>query len=144
VEAFQEDGMKVSREERERMLETLRKYEFVAPEGGGALEFVGETPKVEEGLDLEEEGEGEREEEDVGVEEDKEGDDEEEGEEEEDEDEESVRRRKDLEMRMTGLDIENADFDEIWERLDPREREEFVRLAQELVKEESSTQLHDS
>jgi hypothetical protein len=139
VEAFQQDGMKVSGEERERMLETLRKYEFVAPEGGGALEFVGETPKVEEGLDLEVE-----EEDDVGSEEDEEGDDEEEGEDEEEEDEESVRRRKDLEMRMAGLDIENADFEEIWERLDPREREEFVRLAQELDEEESSTQLHDS
>ena len=143
MEAFEQDGMKVSREERERMLETLRKYEFVAPEGGGALEFVGETPTVEEGLDFEEE-EGERDEEDVGVEEDEEGDDEEEEEDEEEEDEESVRRRKDLEMRMAGLDIENADFDEIWGRLDPREREEFVRLAQELDEEESSTQLHDS
>ena len=136
--------MKVSREERERMLETLRKHEFVAPEGGGALEFVGETPKVEEGRDLEEEGERD-EEEDVGVEgDDEEGDDEEEEEDEEEEDEETVQRRKDLEMRMAGLDIENADFDEIWERLDPHEREEFVRLAQELDKEESSTQLQDS
>ena len=123
------------------MLETLRKYEFVAPEGGGALEFVGETPKIEEILDLEEGNVKRRDEEDG---EDVEEEEDEEEDEDEDEDEESVQRRKDLEMRMAGLDIENADFDEIWERLDTREREEFVRLAQELDKEESSTQLHDS
>src|SRR5271170_994262 len=105
-DGFQRDkaeGMKVSREEKEKMLETLREYEFVAPDGGGALEFVGETPKIEEELDLdEEEGEVEPGDENAGGDDD---DVEEAGDEEEEEDEESVRRRKDLEMRMAGLDI---------------------------------------
>jgi len=74
-----------------------------------------------------------------------EGTDEDEEEEESDEEEEEARRRrKDLEIRMTGLNIEEADFEEIWERLDPREREEFVLLAQELEKEENQgTKLQD-
>ena len=54
----------------------------------------------------------------------------------EDENEDTLRRRKDLEMRMAGVDIEDADFDEIWDRLDPREREEFVLLAQQLDQQE--------
>ena len=60
-----------------------------------------------------------------------------------DEDEETVQRRKDLAMRMEGLNIEEADFEEIWERLDAREREEFVRLAQELEKEDHTNPLLD-
>jgi len=122
------------------MLETLKKYDFVAPHDGGALEFVGEAPSIDdEGEFGDAEHVEERREDDENEDQ---GDHEEEVEDEEDEEDE--RRRKDLEMRMAGLDIENADFDEIWERLDAREREEFVRLAQELDKEESNTQLHDS
>jgi len=52
------------------------------------------------------------------------------------EDEENERRREDLQKRMAGLDIEDANFEEIWERLDSREREEFVKLAQELEERE--------
>lgn len=107
------------------MLETLKKYNFMAPEEGGALEFVGEASTIGGSLDDFDE-----------IEDDLEGL-ELEGDDEENEDEETMRRRKDLEMRMAGLNIEEADFDEIWERLDPREREEFVRLAQELEKEEN-------
>jgi hypothetical protein len=40
-------------------------------------------------------------------------------------------------MRMAGLNIEEADFEEIWERLDSREREEFVLMARELENEEN-------
>jgi hypothetical protein len=125
--------MKGAVEEREKMLETLRKYNFKVPEDGGALEFVGESLATGGDLDdfndmddlegLGQEGECE------GAEEDEEEDD-------DDEDEETIHQQKDLEMRMAGLDIEEADFEEIWERLDSREREEFVRLAQELEKEE--------
>ena len=137
--------MKVSKEERDRMLETLKQYDFVAPAGGGALEFVGETPHIEdvEG-EVDDVGDvGEKDEDGEGEEEGENEEDEEDGEDGE-EDEETEQRRKDLEVRMAGLDIENADFDDIWERLDTREREEFVRLAQELDKEESRAQLHDS
>ena len=130
--------MKISKEERERMLETLRKYEFTAPEDGGALEFMGETTKVDD-LDLPEgiveEHNGEEGDVDVDVDVDEDNDEEEK----EEEDEEIVQRRKDLEMRMAGLDVENAEFEEIWERLDSREREEFVRLALELDTQPNST-----
>ena len=133
-------GMKGSEEEKERMMDMLRKYDFKAPEDGGALEFVGD-PEAGIGEDFEP-GEGDDEDGDPLNRAVEEGTSE--GEESEEEDEEAVRRRKDLEMRMTGLDIEEADFEEIWERLDPREREEFVRLAQELEKEEDEgTKLPD-
>jgi hypothetical protein len=123
-------GIKGTDEEREKMLETLKKYNFRAPEEGGALEFVGEASAIGGSLDDFDEIEDEVE----GLE--VEGEDEYEDDEDEEE-EDTVRRRKDLEMRMAGLNIEEADFDEIWERLDPREREEFVRLAQELEMEEN-------
>jgi hypothetical protein len=123
-------GTKGADEEREKMLETLRKYNFKAPEDGGALEFVGEASATAGDLDdfddMDDLESLERDVEYEGAEED----------EEDDEDEEIVQRRKDLERRMAGLSIEEADFEEIWERLDAREREEFVRLAQELEKEE--------
>ena len=116
------------------MLETLRKYNFKAPEDGGALEFVGEASVTAGDLDdfddmddlesLEREVEYEDAEEDAKEDED------------DDEDEEVAQWRKDLERRMVGLSIEEADFEGIWERLNPREREEFVRLVQELEKEE--------
>jgi hypothetical protein len=123
-------GMKGTDEEREKMLETLRKYNFKAPEDGGALEFVGEASTTAGDLDDFDDMDDLEELEREGTSEDVEDDDD------DDEDEETVQRRKDLEMRMAGLNIEEADFEEIWERLDPREREEFVRLAQELEKEE--------
>ena len=129
------------------MEEVLRKYEFEAPEDGGALKFVGdpntiaevegdELEKVDEddAADTEEDEEDEDEDDAADTEEDEEDED-------EDEDEETVRRRKDLATRMEGLNIEEADFEEIWERLDAREREEFVRLAQELEKEDHTNPL---
>jgi HIT zinc finger len=124
-------GIKGTDEEREKMLETLKKYNFTAPEEGGALEFVGEASAM--GGSFEDFDEVEDDLEGLELEEVDERDDEDEDE----EDEETLRRRKDLETRMAGLNIEEAGFDEIWERLDPREREEFVRLAQELEKEEN-------
>lgn len=120
--------MKISEEEKRKMREVLKKYEFHAPEDGGSLEFVG-NPKSVVGRRYE----GDQEEVD--------GDDE--NEDDDDEDEEVIQRRKNLEMRMVGLNIEEADFEEIWERLDSREREEFVRLAQELEREENSTLTED-
>jgi hypothetical protein len=123
-------GMKGADEEREKMMEMLRKYNFKAPEDGGALEFVGEASATAGDLDdfddMDDLESLEREVVYEDVEED----------EDDDEDEEMVQRRKDLERRMAGLSIEEADFEELWERLDAREREEFVRLAQELEKEE--------
>lgn len=138
-------GMRGDEEEREQMREMLRRQGFDAPEQGGGLKIMGDPDIHVEGIDG---NEGhEEDDEDDGEAEDplKEGTDED-GEEEEsdEEDEETVRRRKDLEIRMTGLNIEEADFEEIWERLDPREREEFVHLAQELEKEEKlGTRLQD-
>ena len=102
----------------------MRKYEFEVPEDGGALKFVGDPNAITKGE------EDDLDDVDVDVA-DVEEEDEEEG-----EDEETVQRRKDLAMRMEGLNIEEADFEEIWERLDAREREEFVRLAQEFEKED--------
>lgn len=121
---------KKSEEEKKKMEEVLRKYEFEAPEDGGALKFVGDPNTIAEveGDELEK------------VDEDDAADTEED-EEDEDEDEETVQRRKDLAMRMEGLNVEEADFEEIWERLDAREREEFVRLAQELEKEDHTNPL---
>lgn len=122
--------------EKEKMEKILRRYNVVAPEEGGPLVF-GEDA-TESGLDgdydflrgaTEEGGE--------------EVDDEEENDESEDgeEDEETLRRRKDLEMRMTGVNIEDADFEDIWERLESREREEFVLLAKQLEEQEKAVAL---
>jgi len=136
------------------MEEVLRKYGVQAPESGGPLEWSGEGV---EGPTTLGEGEGD----DLGEttrwpevvdeedEEDEEDVEEDEGEEEEEEDiigetleeQERERRRKDLDQRMAGLNIEEADFDEIWERLDPREREEFVLLAQQLDEQEKQGDL---
>jgi hypothetical protein len=44
-------------------------------------------------------------------------------------------------MRMTGVNIEDADFEDIWERLDSREREEFVLLAKQLEEQEKAVAL---
>jgi hypothetical protein len=118
--------------EKEKMEEILKRYNVVAPEEGGPLVFGDEGM---ESLDVDYDFlEGATEE--GGVEE----DDKDENEESEDgeEDEETLRRRKDLEMRMTGVNIEDADFEDIWERLDSREREEFVLLAKQLEEQEKS------
>ena len=101
------------------MKEILNKYQLQAPSDGGALMFVGDLDSISGDLvdkDVEEEGE---------------------------EDEKTTLRRKDLARRMEGLDIEQADFEEIWARLDAHEREEFVRLAQELEQEEPDLLLQD-
>ena len=129
---YKPEGMKTSEEERKKMEAILDKYDFRAPEGGGPLEFVGNpNTAAHEFLDMDN---TELAEENGG------GDDEEETDKESEEDEETVRRRKDLRMRMEGLNIEEADFEEMWERLDSREREEFVKLAQELEKEDKQGQ----
>ncbi|KAK9388480.1 hypothetical protein V1515DRAFT_596988 [Lipomyces mesembrius] len=41
------------------------------------------------------------------------------------------RWKQDLEGRLTDLDLESAEFEEIWTRLTLREQADFVRLAQE-------------
>ncbi|KAK9428728.1 hypothetical protein V1505DRAFT_376145 [Lipomyces doorenjongii] len=41
------------------------------------------------------------------------------------------RWRQDLEDRLTDLDLESAEFEEIWTRLTLREQTDFIRLAQE-------------
>jgi len=122
----EEDGK--SEEEKKKMEEVLRKYEFQAPDDGGALKFVGDPNTIteREGDDLEA-----LDEDDVADIED----------EDEDEDEETIQLRKDLAKRMEGLNVEEADFEEIWERLNAREREEFVQLAQELEKEDHTNPL---
>ena len=117
---------KEGKKEKEKIEEMLAKYGVVAPDEGGPLIFKDDGAAIEgeemegglfEGVeDILRGGTGEGED--------------------EDEDEETLRRRKDLEMRMAGVDIEDADFDEIWDRLDPREREEFVLLAQQLDQQE--------
>jgi hypothetical protein len=125
-------------EEKDKIKETLRKYDFVAPPDGGPLEFVGDEEAARlvalaqlDELDEDDDDFPDLDSENV----------EEAAEEDEDEDdEESATRRKDLETRMTGLNIEEADFEDIWERLDSREREEFVKLARELEKSEQGTQ----
>ena len=124
----QTEAMKSSEKERETMNEILKRNQFVAPEGGGPLEFVGDPFRLLEEAEL-----------DFDADEDEESDEEteEEAEEEPEQDEETIRRRKDLEIRMEGLNIEEADFDEIWERLNSREREEFARLARQLEEEEN-------
>jgi hypothetical protein len=109
------------------MREVLGKYGLEAPDDGGPLRFVG---KDDDGA-WRGEVQGDKTTEDQ-----EEGDEEEEGEEEE-EDEEIVQRREDLRTRMMGVDIEKAEFEEIWERLDSREREEFVRLANEFDERQS-------
>jgi hypothetical protein len=116
--------------ERKAILETLKRYGFDAPEDGGSLRFVGneavddgvEHPKAEHTIEncranLEPDAK-----------------DFENVDEEDIEDDASC---TDLKVRMDGLDIENAGFDEIWERLNPEEREEFVKLAQELDEREN-------
>jgi len=119
--------------ERERIKETLKKYELVAPPDGGPLNFVGDEDAARvAGLELLEDVDEEEEFPDVGDDNVEEG--------EEDDDEETARRRKDLEARMAGLNIEEAEFEDIWERLDSREREEFVKLARELEKSELENQ----
>jgi hypothetical protein len=128
------EAARASEEEKKKMKEVLKKYEFHAPEDGGGLEFWGDPEVVIDGRFDEEndragEGSGD------------EANQSDEDENEEEEDEETVRRRKDLEMRMADLNIEEADFEEIWERLDSREREEFVRLALELENEEKSASI---
>lgn len=123
-------------DQKEKMEEVLKKYEFVAPKDGGALKFVGNPDDIDvPDTDDNWEGEGEERKDVADAQNSDEGADGDEEEEEEEEDEESIQRRKDLASRMQGLDIEEADFDEIWERLDSREREEFVRMAQELENE---------
>jgi HIT zinc finger len=124
-----------TKQEKEKMKEILKKNQFVAPDGGGPLEFVGDASP---NLGLTSDGEIE-----YGVDEDEEGNSEESKDEEygEEEDEETIERRKDLGNRMEGLDIEGAEFEEIWGRLNTREREEFVRLAQQLEDEEKSTRI---
>jgi hypothetical protein len=126
----EDERTKASEEEKKKMLEVLKKYEFQAPEDGGALEFVG-NPEPVATVELEEADFG-----------DSANLDEVDDSKEEDEDEETARRQKDLERRMTGLNIEEADFEEIWERLNSGEREEFVRLARELEKEENKNTLN--
>jgi len=118
------------------MLKTLEKYNVKAPEDGGALQYVGDEEELIKSFTAAS-GFGPEE-----LEHDQKGRDVSDtfSQDEESEDEESVQRRRDLEVRMAGLDIENADFEEIWERLDSQEREEFVKLAQELEKEELSSQ----
>lgn len=128
------ERLKSCDEERKKMEATLEKYGFRAPENGGPLEFSGDVLTQNDDTEigrLEEASSDDDDEEEEGAEE---------SEQEFEEDEDTVRRRKDLELRFAGLDIEEADFEEIWERLDSREREEFVRLAQELEEEESHTQ----
>ncbi|KAK9376457.1 uncharacterized protein V1513DRAFT_438723 [Lipomyces chichibuensis] len=44
---------------------------------------------------------------------------------------EQERWRQDLERRLTDLDLESAEFEEIWTRLTLREQADFIRLAQE-------------
>ena len=126
------EQLKIRDEEKKKMEATLEKYGFRAPENGGPLEFSGEVLSTNDGIDDTEIGRFE--------EASTSDDDDEESEQGLEEDEETVRRRKDLELRFAGLNIEEADFEEIWGRLDSREREEFVRLAQELEKEESHIQ----
>jgi hypothetical protein len=118
------------------MEEVLRKYEFSAPDDGGPLKFLGDpddihVPEIEDGENAA------ADEKEIETEEDEAED---EAEESDEEDEEAVQRREDLAARMDGLNIEEADFEEIWERLNGREREEFVKLAQEL---DSTTSLEE-
>ena len=131
----------VCEDERRKTTELLDRYGFKAPEDGGTLRFVGEDPDdlFDWGEDAEEdifiEGEDDAAGEEGEEDEEEEGDKEEDEDEEEEEDEETMRRREDLQKRMEGLDIENAEFEDIWERLDSREREAFVKLANDFDKE---------
>jgi hypothetical protein len=128
------------------MKEVLGKYGFEAPEDGSSLRFVeGEEEAVYEwGDDPPEDESPEEEEEETTAWDNQEEDEQEEGEQEEDEeDEEMTRRREDLRTRMEGVDIENADFDDLWERLDSREREEFVKLAKEFEERGGQPSLMD-
>ena len=124
-------------EERKKTMEVLERYGFKAPEDGGALRFMGEDldELYEWGEDADEDIFKEREAEDEAGWGEVEEDEEEDEDEDEEEDEETVRRRDDLRKRMEGLDIENAEFEDIWERLDSREREAFVKLANDFDKE---------
>ena len=122
------------------MKEVLGKYGFEAPEDGSSLRFV----EGEEDYEWGDEPPEEEAEEDIGAwddeeEEGAEGEDEGEGE----EDEETTRRREDLRKRMEGVDIESAEFDDLWERLDSREREEFVKLAKEFEERGGQASLMD-
>ena len=131
-------GIRGDEEEKEQMMEMLRRQGFEAPEQGGGLKIMGDPEVHVEGIDGDEMHEEDEDDDGEAGDPLKEGAEEDGAEEDSDEeDEEARRRRKDLEIRMTGLNIEEADFEEIWERLDPREREEFVLLAQELEKEEN-------
>lgn len=120
------------------MKEVLGKYGFEAPADGSALRFVeGEEPVYEWGEDEESTSPAE------GDETTAKDNQEEEEHEEEEEDEEAKQWREDLRKRMEGVDIENADFDDLWERLDSREREEFVKLAKEFEERGSQPSLMD-
>jgi hypothetical protein len=128
--------------EKERIMETLKKYEFVAPSDGGSLQFVGDedaarVAALEQLEDFDERTEfpdvGDDNVEEVEEEGGEDDDD-------DDDDDETARRRKDLEARMAGLNIEEAEFEDMWERLNSREREEFVELARELEKSELENQ----
>ncbi|GAO49916.1 hypothetical protein SAICODRAFT_32102 [Saitoella complicata NRRL Y-17804] len=48
----------------------------------------------------------------------------------------------DLKLRLEGLDLDEASFEEMWQRLTPEERERFVQIAREA--EEQGVDLDDS
>ncbi|KAK7203009.1 hypothetical protein BZA70DRAFT_284547 [Myxozyma melibiosi] len=55
-----------------------------------------------------------------------------------DDGEDDEARRKDLEDRMRGVDIESADFDTLWSRLTITEQADFLRLAQQHERESNN------
>ena len=127
-------GQSKSTADRENILHILKRNDIVAPEDGGPLQLLESDNDMVRFLNTDEAVEDHQDDDKpdgLNLGSDAEVDDDE-GE----EDEENDRRREDLQKRMAGLDIEDANFEEIWERLDSQEREEFVKLAQELEERE--------